>query len=1031
MLPPCDDQAISRSYNAVPEMASRLASLAWLVFVAVAAHAGTLFVRTYSVAEGLANNHVSRIYRDSHNFLWMCTDEGLSRFDGLHFVNFTPADGLPDIHVNDIIETRRGNYWIATDGGAVLFRPGGPGPRFVTFKPSGRQRGDIADIVNAVWEERDGSVLLGTGAGLYRLRLSVFRAVYQRIDFHAPRDFPGRSMVNTIFIDRDRGLWVGASSGLYHLDRNGKWIWLKQQEGLPHEFVDRLVSDNNGRIWACTRGGLARLTIHVEAGKRSVDEVLTTRNGLPHSDVRAFLAISDSHRWIATLGGLVEWRPDAQPQFRIYTQQDGLSDQEFSALALDSAGVVWVGTRNGGVNQLKEAAIQTIPSPAGVFFSYADRVLETASGAICVAAILDPQRTIRCFDGPQVQTMRPRLPPEIIHGAPFSERATLVDRSGHWWFATSGGFFRLNQDQLRTNFGSPFELRLLEDLESRRVFEDSHGALWITTLEFRKGHVRRPYGLFRWTPANSELRDFSSYLPDKAREREVTSVAETANGEIWIGLGQPGGLFRLRADHFEEIPDPPAGTIKAMLRDRHGRLWIASSESGLGRVDEPYSVNATLRKYTRADGLSSDQIWCLVEDRNGGIYLGTARGVDRIDPSSGEITHLTSADGLPPGDIRSAIIDRRGNLWFLSSRGLSEYRPRIEIKPPRLETRVMGIHIDGVSAPISAIGETNIGLKTIPWYHNAMQLDFGTVDFVAPEQVRYQFHLEGGVPGWSTPSSAQGVQFSNLAPGRYRAFVRAVAAGGVMDALPAVVTFSISPPFWKQWWFIVLAATAALSLLFLWHRTYLNRQLGLERVRSQIAMDLHDDIGASLSRIAVMSEATKARLKNDALASNALGEIAETSRTLVDGMSDIVWSIDPRRDCLRDVVARLRAFGSGMLEPKGVSWTCEDVSDAGTYELSPDQRRQLYLICKEAINNIARHSGASIATLRIQVRNAHLRAEIEDNGCGMQTRSGAGLGLKSMRTRAARLGGTVEVSDNNVQGVRIVVTLPMKRARGA
>ncbi|MFL6305458.1 MAG: two-component regulator propeller domain-containing protein [Candidatus Sulfotelmatobacter sp.] len=1010
-------------------MASRLASLAWLLLAAAAAHAGTLFVRSYSVAEGLANNHVSRIYRDSHNFLWMCTDEGLSRFDGLHFVNFTPADGLPDIHVNDIIETHRGDYWIATDGGAVFFRPAGPGPRFVTFKPSGRQR---ADTVNAVLEEHDGSILLGTGAGLYRLRVWGSRAAYERIDFHPPADFPPGAMVNTIFIDHDGGLWVGASSGLYHLNRNGHWIWLKQQEDLPHEFVDRIVSDNDGRIWACTRGGLARLTLQVGTGKRSVDEVLTAANGLPHSDVRAFLAISNSHRWIATLAGLVEWRPDAQPQFRIYTQRDGFSDQEFSALALDSAGEVWVGTRNGGVSQLKKAAIENIPTPAGVFFSYADRVLEIPSGAICVAAILDPKCTIRCFDGPHVQTLRPRLPPEVVHETAFSERATLVDHSGRWWFATGRGLFRFKQDQLRTNFGSPFRLRLLQDRESRRLFEDSHGALWITTLEFGERRTRWKFGLFRWTPANSELRDFSSNLPEKAREREVTSVAEMANGEIWIGLGQPGGLFRLRADHFEDIPDPLPGTVKAMLRDRHGRLWIASSQGGLGRVDDPSSEKPAVRKYTHADGLSSDQIWCLVEDRNEHIYLGTARGVDRLDPNSGEITHLTSADGLPPGDIRSATVDRHGNLWFLTSRGLSEYRPQTAIKPSRLETRVTGIHIDGVSAPISAIGETNISLKTIPWYRNAMQLDFGTVDFVAPEQVRYQFRLEGGVSGWSTPSSAQGVQFSNLAPGRYRVFVRAVPPGGVMDALPAVVTFSISPPFWKQGWFIILATTAALSLLFLWHRTYLNRQLGLERVRSQIAMDLHDDIGASLSRIAVMSEATKARLKNDdASASNALGEIAETSRTLVDGMSDIVWSIDPRRDRLRDVVARLRAFGSGMLEPKGVSWTCEDVSDAGTYELSPDQRRQLYLICKEAINNIARHSGASIATLRIQVRNAHLRAEIEDNGCGMQTRSGAGLGLKSMRTRAARLGGTVEVSDNNVQGVRIMLTLPMKKVRSA
>jgi hypothetical protein len=319
-------------------------------------------------------------------------------------------------------------------------------------------------------------------------------------------------------------------------------------------------------------------------------------------------------------------------------------------------------------------------------------------------------------------------------------------------------------------------------------------------------------------------------------------------------------------------------------------------------------------------------------------------------------------------------------------------------------------------------------LESVPWYRNSVEVHFGTVDFAAPEQVRFQFYLQGGTPVWSTPSLAEEVYFSNLAPGHYRVFVRTVSAFGVMDATPAVISFSILPPIWKRWWFIVLATVTALSLLFLWHKTYLNRRLGLERVRSQIAMDLHDDIGASLSRIAVMSEAIKGRIKtDDSAAGGALGEIAETSRALVNGMGDIVWSVDPSRDCLSDLVARLRAFGSGILEPKGVHWTCEEVSGAGGYELSLDQRRQIYLICKEAINNVARHSGASIATLRIELRNHHLCAEIEDDGCGIQARSSEGLGLQSMRVRATRLDGTVEVTKNDASGVRITLSLPLKR----
>jgi ligand-binding sensor domain-containing protein len=501
------------SYNSASAMASLVPTASFLVCAMMMAHAGTLSVRTYTVVEGLANNHVSRIYRNSHNFLWVCTDEGLSRFDGLHFVNFTPADGLPDIHVNDIIEAHGGEYWIGTDGGVVLFRPADRGSLFRTFNPPGPER---AKLVNAVLEDHDGSVLVGTSAGLYRLRFSGSAALFEAIDFHPPPDFPGGSMVNTLMIGKDGALWVGASSGLYHRDSAGAWVWLKQREGLPHDFVDRLVADNDGRIWACTRGGLARLAVRVEQGRQSVDQVLNVANGLPHSDVRGFLALPDNHRWIATLAGLVEWRPGSRPEFRVYTTRDGLSDQEFSALALDSAGLLWVGTRNGGLDQLREKAVQRIGAPAGVSFSYADRLLETPSGRTCVSATLDPVHTIRCFDGSRVQTILPRLPPAVVHTTPYSERGTLVDHTGRWWIATNHGLLRLEQVPIRNRIESGFDLRLLPDRESRRLFEDSKGALWITTVKFGEERARWEFGLFRWTLATSELRDFSPLLPDKA-----------------------------------------------------------------------------------------------------------------------------------------------------------------------------------------------------------------------------------------------------------------------------------------------------------------------------------------------------------------------------------------------------------------------------------------------------------------------------------------------------------------------------------
>jgi signal transduction histidine kinase len=189
---------------------------------------------------------------------------------------------------------------------------------------------------------------------------------------------------------------------------------------------------------------------------------------------------------------------------------------------------------------------------------------------------------------------------------------------------------------------------------------------------------------------------------------------------------------------------------------------------------------------------------------------------------------------------------------------------------------------------------------------------------------------------------------------------------------------------------------------------------------------LHDDVGASLSRMAMMSEALKTQKdRADPDSQRVLGDIAETSRSLIASMSDIVWSIDPRHDNLRDLVARLRAFGFDMLEPCGIRWSFDAPEDALGQKLSPDQRRQLFLIFREAIHNIARHSRARNATLRLIVENQSILGEVEDDGCGYSSKSDSGLGIRSMQARAAEIGGTFEVAVRPQGGTRATLRFPL------
>jgi signal transduction histidine kinase len=339
----------------------------------------------------------------------------------------------------------------------------------------------------------------------------------------------------------------------------------------------------------------------------------------------------------------------------------------------------------------------------------------------------------------------------------------------------------------------------------------------------------------------------------------------------------------------------------------------------------------------------------------------------------------------------------------------------------------MSIRVAGAAHGVSEVGETAVAPAEFAWRLNSVQIEFSTIDFRSPDQIRYQFRLHGSSEEWSEPTPESTVHFSSLAPGHYQFLVRAINSDGVASPAPASFAFTILPPPWRRWWFLTMASGALIGLGYMWHKSSLNRNLALERIRSGIATDLHDDIGASLSRIAVMSEAITDRVSAaDGDSRRMLADIAETSRVLVGAMSDIVWAIDPRRDHLGDVVARLRAFGSDVLEPRGIRWSCEDSCGDARQELSPEQRRQFYLIFKEAIHNIARHSGASHVVLRIDVREDHLHGEIEDDGRGIPSDPREGLGLSSMRSRAGRLGGVFEIKTRPEGGTQATLHFPLR-----
>ena len=327
--------------------------------------------------------------------------------------------------------------------------------------------------------------------------------------------------------------------------------------------------------------------------------------------------------------------------------------------------------------------------------------------------------------------------------------------------------------------------------------------------------------------------------------------------------------------------------------------------------------------------------------------------------------------------------------------------------------------------PISGLGESRVSGPVLSPGQNFIQFDFVGLGFGAGEKLRYQYRLEGAGSDWSAPAENRSVHYASLSPGRYRFLVRALNAQGLGSAQPAAVSFTVLPPFWMRWWFVLPAGTALAMLLYAAHRYRLGRLLELERVRTRIATDLHDDIGASLSQISILSEVARRRAGDVDALQKPLAEIAGASRELLASMSDIVWSINPQRDRLRDLLQRMRRFATDVFTARNIEFQFHAPVAELEGKLDPDMRRQVFLIFKESVNNIVRHADCTQVEIRFAVEKAGLVLSVRDDGKGFDAaQSPAGNGLASMRQRAASLNGSLEITVDGDRGTRVTLRVP-------
>jgi ligand-binding sensor domain-containing protein/two-component sensor histidine kinase len=999
-----------------------------------ASRAEQLPIKNYTTADGLARDQINRIVRDSHGFLWFCTEEGLSRFDGYKFTNYTTDQGLPHRQVNALLETRTGVYWIATTNGLVRFNPDGV-PLFVVYHPAEIPK-EQEWAVNALIEDRAGHVWCGTNHGIYRVEQEGEQWQLRFVDIGIPAEAGVDPSVETLLEDRRGALWVGTvAEGLFRHWPGGRSerYAIKLKPALGNARIRALFEDKEGQLWAGTSGGLCRLVAEPKPQQPIVARLYTTKDGLPRDWVNAILQSSDGKLWVGIDGGLSEFLPTAptanekQRKFRMLTTAQGLSSNRIEALAEDHDGNLWIGSANNGAMKLARSGFTTFGKSEGV--SSVKSIIEDRAQELCLV-MQDSELYIACFDGQRFNATRPAYPRNIYGGWGWSQSG-LQDRAGEWWLPTGEGLYRFPQvgsiaQLAHTRPKAAYTTRegLFSD-QVFRLFEDSHGDIWIAT-----NGGKDLQSVTRWERSSETFHSYSQTdgLPPAIL---ATSFGEDSSGSVWVGTAG-SELARYGAGRFTVFTTAdgvPKGWIRAIYLDHSGRLWIASGQGGVGRIDDPQSEHPRFIAYTTADGLSSNQVNCVTEDQWGRIYLGTGRGLDRLDPATGHIKHYTAADGLVKGEVLVALRDHQGVLWFggNGNNELSRFVPETDAPHDPPPILVSALKIAGNPYRVSELGATEVSLLELAPDRNQLNIEFVGLSFGAGETLRYQFMLEGADKDWGPLTDQRAVSYARLAPGRYRFLVRAVNDAGVSSQTPARITFTILPPLWQRWWFLTLAVLVACLVVYQIYRYRVARLLGLERVRTRIATDLHDDIGSNLSLIAGLSDMLRQQaLSVDTKIAERLSVIENVSQRSVDAMSDIVWAVNPHKDHLRDLLQRMRRFASDTFSARNIQLVFRAPDADQSIKLGAETRREVFLIFKESVNNAARHSGCVQANVSVAVTNGSLSFSVVDNGKGFDAdRVEAGEGLLSMRRRAEKIGGVLVITSRAGTGTTVLLKAPL------
>lgn len=952
--------------------------------------------KVWRIEEGLPENFVRTLLQTRDGYIWLGTQEGLVRFDGMQLRVFDTRN-TRELRSNSIVtlcEDREGVLWIGTDGGGITRYAGG---RFLDNlgKPEGLEN----DYIRHLYAAPDGGVwITAHSGGLIRMRGK------ERQRWTTADGLPSDSL-RTVLQDRQGRLWIGADEAGLSLWENGVSRRFGPADGLAGDQIRVLYEDSRGQVWVGTRGaGLYRWD-----GKRF--RVLTIRDGLPGISVRAIHEDRGGALWIGLeSGGLARYH---HGRFEVLDTTQGLPHNFVRALLEDSEGNLWVGTR-GGLLRLRERTVNTWTTTEGLINDNVKTVFADSAGSVWVGT----STGLNLIRGGKIQTIN-------LSGdwAKDFVRAIAQGPDGAMWFGTDNGLYRRDNRGIQ-RWGKSAGL---PDNRIRAIAHDSQGQVWVATV--RGLAIVSPRGVV----AGERLG--GAFAGSGLDSDQAHAIAADAAGAVWIGSGR--GLFRYAGGglrRFTEADGLPHNAISALHVDGHGRLWVGT-RGGLSQMR-----GERFTSFTRRDGLLSDNILEVLDDGRGALWLSSPRSVSRVEIaelerfSRGEIAAIQpvsfdTADGMKSSELSgegqpAGTRARDGRLWFPTAHGLVVFNPAELTRggePPRLLIEELRTGKQTYSASSKTV--------VIPAGTGDLEFQYTAISFGAPEKIRFRYMLEGFDTDWVGAGRRRVAYYTNLPPGDYRFRVEANPYNGSLPVEEVSQVIRLEPHFYQQTWFYLcwLALLAGLALLA--HRI---RVRGMQRrfdavlaERVRIAREIHDTLMQGVTGISLQLEASSRQL---------LASPAQAKERIDVALEKLDATLAEARECILEL-------RSPAAPPCGLAGALREMAEQLTRGLPIDlqfevrgvertlpgpQHAEFLRIAREAVTNTAAHAKADRLRITLAFEPDRVRFAAYDDGQGFQLEAvnGGHFGIVGMRERARGIGAELDIRSAPGAGTEVVVELP-------